>query len=339
MAIPSSHINGFDELLRKFHEGNISSEEYARLSKAMKATSDFELHKMLEEHWETFEEYEELAEDKIDLLYNKGIKPQLHISEEHSIGIRLKRYWLQIAASLLVLIMGGLAVKFYTESRVVYQLAERQITIDAGESGISAVTLPDGTKVRLNAKSTLSYRQDFGQKDRRVSLSGEGYFEVKRDEAKRFVVTTEVMDIAVLGTSFNVFAYANKDFVEMSLVEGHVQVSPFNNVNRIVDVRPNEKVTYYKATGKLDLTRTSNRLETAWLSNELAFRHDKLKEVFSCLERKFGVVFRGGTQELFEDVYTGTFEEENLETILRVLQIHYGFKYHLEDNTVYLNID
>lgn len=92
MAIPSSHINGFDELLRKFHEGNISSEEYARLSKAMKATSDFELHKMLEEHWETFEEYEELAEDKIDLLYNKGIKPQLHISEEHSIGIRLKRY-------------------------------------------------------------------------------------------------------------------------------------------------------------------------------------------------------------------------------------------------------
>jgi transmembrane sensor len=69
------------------------------------------------------------------------------------------------------------------------------------------------------------------------------------------------------------------------------------------------------------------------------FRHDKLKEVFSCLERKFGVVFRGGTQELLEDVYTGTFEEENLETILRVLQIHYGFKYHLEDNTVYLNID
>lgn len=339
MAIPSSHTNEINELLRKFHDGNISSEEYAQLSEKMKTTSDMELYKELEEHWNTFEEYKQLSDEKIDSLYNHGIKPQLDIPQKKSTIIRFKRYWLQIAASLLILLIGGIASKFYTEHQVAYQLAEQQITIEAGETGISAVTLSDGTKVRLNAKSTLSYRQDFGQKDRKVSLSGEGYFEVKRDESKRFVVTTEVMDIAVLGTSFNVFAYDDKDFVEMSLVEGHVQVTTFNNVNRIVDVRPNEKVTYCKATGELNLTRTSNRLETAWLSNELAFRHDKLKEVFSCLERKFGVVFRGGTQELLEDVYTGTFEEENLENILRVLQIHYGFEYRLEDNTVYLNID
>ena len=62
MAIPSSHTNEINELLRKFHDGNISSEEYAQLSERMKTTSDMELYKELEEHWNTFEEYKQLSD-------------------------------------------------------------------------------------------------------------------------------------------------------------------------------------------------------------------------------------------------------------------------------------
>ena len=132
MTIPSSHTNEINELLRKFHDGNISSEEYAQLSEKMKTTSDMELYKELEEHWNTFEEYKQLSDEKIDSLYNHSIKPQLDIPQKKSTIIRFKRYWLQIAASLLILLIGGIASKFYTEHQVAYQLAEQQITIEAG---------------------------------------------------------------------------------------------------------------------------------------------------------------------------------------------------------------
>lgn len=328
------HTEHIDELLKKFHDGTITLEEYVRLTEAMDGISDTELHGILQEQWEEFEKYPELPEEKIVALYEEGIRPRL----KTPMLVRLKRYWMQVAASLLILIMGGLTVKFYMENQEIHQLAERPISIYAGETGSSSVTLPDGTRVRLNARSVLSYKQDFGRSDRRVSLSGEGYFEVKRDESKRFVVSTEVMDVAVLGTTFNVYAYENKDFVEMSLIEGHVQVTAFNHPEQVVDVRPNEKVTYDRNTGKLSLERTSNRLETAWLNNELVFRHDKLKDVFSCLERKFGVIFHVDSEPLLQDVYTGTFGNEKLENILQVLQIHYGFKYTMEDGNILIEM-
>lgn len=328
------HTEHIDELLKKFHDGTITPEEYVRLTEAMDGISDTELHGILQEQWEEFEKYPELPEEKIVALYEEGIRPRL----KTPMLVRLKRYWMQVAASLLILIMGGLTVKFYMENQEIHQLAERPISIYAGETGSSSVTLPDGTRVRLNARSVLSYKQDFGRSDRRVSLSGEGYFEVKRDESKRFVVSTEVMDVAVLGTTFNVYAYENKDFVEMSLIEGHVQVTAFNHPEQVVDVRPNEKVTYDRNTGKLSLERTSNRLETAWLNNELVFRHDKLKDVFSCLERKFGVIFHVDSEPLLQDVYTGTFGNEKLENILQVLQIHYGFKYTMEDGNILIEM-
>lgn len=327
-----NHDN-LDELLKKYHAGTITPEEYARLMESIHTTPDSELRGILQQQWEDFNEYTELSDKKMSELYNKGIKPRISVP----FYIHIRHYWMQLAASLLILIMGGLTVKFYTENQAIYQLAERPITIYAGKTGKSSVTLPDGTRVRLNAKSELSYRQDFGQRDRRVSLNGEGYFEVKRDETKQFVVSTEVMDITVLGTIFNVYAYENKDFVEMTLVEGHVQVTPYNHPEQTIDVQPNEKVIYERSTGKVSLQRTSSRLETIWLENELVFRQDKLKDVFASLERKFGVVIQTNNLPVLNDKYTGTFGDEKLENILKVLQIHYGFKYKIEDGIVSVN--
>ena len=327
------HHNNIEELLKKFHAGNITPSEYSRLMEHMQATSDFKLREILKQQWDDFEDYDEIPEEKISALYNDKIKPNISIS----LYTRFHKYFMQLAASLLILLMGGLTVKLYKENQVIHQLAERPITIYSGDAGSSSVTLPDGTRVRLNAKSSLSYRQDFGQTNRKVSLEGEGYFEVKRDEKKQFVVSTEVMDIAVLGTTFNVYAYSNKDFVEMALLDGHVHVTPYNDSDNIIDVQPNEKVTYNRATGKIYLQRTSNRMETAWLKNELVFRHDKLSDVFTCLERKFGVVFNVENSDLLGDIYTGTFGEEKLKSILRVLQIHYGFNFTMENDVVYIN--
>lgn len=329
----SKDNNKWHELLKKYHAGTITPDEYTCLKEYMHTTSDTKLRQALQYEWFFFNDYNELSDEKIAKLYNKGIKPKIFIPSHTT----FRCYWLQIAASILILIIGGLSVKLYTESQIAHPLADQPTTIYTDEKSQSFITLPDGTKVRLNAKSQLSYCQDFGQTNRKVTLNGEGYFEVKRDKTKKFIVSTEVMDITVLGTTFNVYAYDNKDFVEMALLEGHVQVTPYNHPEQTIDVRPNEKVIYERSTGKVSLQRTSNHIETIWLEKELVFRHDKLKDVFAFLERKFGVNIQTNNLQILNDEYTGTFGDESLESILEILQIHYSFSYKIENNIVTIN--
>lgn len=109
---------------------------------------------------------------------------------------------------------------------------------------------------------------------------------------------------------------------------------PYKNIN----VKPNEKVTYYKKTGELKHVSTSNKSETAWMKKELVFRSEKLGNVFDCLSRKFGVTFNVENKSLLDDIYTGTFEDENIESIMKVLKMHYKFNYKNEDGIITIQL-
>ena len=317
-------------LLHKFRSGDITPAEFQDLRTRMDTISDVELKHLLETEWEEFEDHSPLSEEKMKTLYEG-----LHIrSEEVKPRFTLKRYWMQIAASLLLLIAGSLTVLTFMQQNEINALAEQNVVIRSGDYGKSLVTLPDGTIVHLNAKSSLTYSQDFGRNDRKVALSGEGFFEVKKDTEKKFTVGTGYMDIAVLGTKFNVYAYETKDIVEMSLVEGSVDVTTSRPPYQSIRVKPNEKVVYNKRTGNLLHERTSNKMETAWMNKELVFRSERLEDVFRCLSRKFAVTFSVDDETLLNDVYTGTFDDENVESIMRVLKYHYKFKYTNEDGVI-----
>lgn len=330
----SAHLgNKVTGLLNKFRTGEISPAEFQELKSGIDGITDSELKEMMFSQWDKYSNYEPLPEKKIEELYNN-----LHI-----IGVNekpkftLKRYWMQIAASLLFIIAGGLTVLTYMQRQEINTLAEQNVVIRSGDYGKSLVTLPDGTTVLLNAKSSLTYSQDFGREDRKVKLSGEGFFEVKKDIEKKFTVGTGYMDVTVLGTKFNVYAYGNKDIVEMSLVEGSVNISTERPPYKSINVKPNEKVTYNKITGELTHKRTTNKMETAWMTKELTFRSEPLRDVFKCLSRKFAVTFNVNDERLLNDIYTGTFDDENIESIMRVLKIHYKFEYKNEDNMITIN--
>lgn len=254
-------------LLHKFRFVDITLAEFQDLRTRMDTISDVELKHLLEAEWEEFEDHTPLPEEKMKTLYER-----LHIrSEEVKPRFTLKRYWMQVAASLLLLIAGSLTVLTFMQQNEINALAEQNVVIRSGDYGKSLVTLPDGTIVHLNAKSSLTYSQDFGRNDRKVALSGEGFFEVKKDTEKKFTVGTGYMDITVLGTKFNVYAYETKDIVEMSLVEGSVDVTTSRPPYQSIRVKPNEKVVYNKRTGNLLHERTSNKMETAWINKELVW--------------------------------------------------------------------
>ena len=317
-------------LLNKFRIGEISPAEFQELKSGMHDITDRELKDMIYNEWDTFTNYKSLPKEKIEELYSN-----LHIiGSDTKPKFVIKRYWMQIAASLLFIIASTLTVFTFMQSQEIQSLAEQNVVIRSGDYGKSIVALPDGTIVHLNAKSSLTYSQDFGREKRKVKLSGEGFFEVKKDAKKKFIVGTGYMDVTVLGTKFNVYAYENKNLIEMSLVEGSVNITTQQPPYRSINVKPNEKVVFNKSTGKLTHTHTNNKMETAWMKKELVFRSEPLKNVFNCLSRKYAVTFDVNDNSLLNDLYTGSFEDENIELIMRVLKIHYNFEYKNEDNTI-----
>lgn len=317
------------DLLHKYYINNITQDEMKELAKEVNSHTDEELFSEFSNHWKNYEGSTSLSQQKKEELFNR-IQKQIRTP----FLVRIKTYWMQIAASLLIFISSSFAVSLYFENKEMEELSEKNVVIKSGE-GSSTIELPDGSTVRLNAKSILSYRRDFGRFNRKVELSGEGYFEVRRDEKKQFIVATDFMEVAVLGTTFNVYAYKDKDIIEMSLIKGHVKVS---TTKTTLNVHTNEKVIYDKRIGELTLQQFNTKQEVAWLSKELVFKHEKLSHIFGVLERKFGVTFIIDNQDLMNDIYTGTFNDNQITSVLDVLKMHYNFTYEIKNDNVYISI-
>jgi ferric-dicitrate binding protein FerR (iron transport regulator) len=307
----TSKNSNLRDWLTKYQAERISPEEFRELRQAVNNYSDEELFPVLLDSWNDWD-----SNYAIPTPATKNFD------------------WRQIAAAIALLIMGCLSAYLYMDNREITQLADQVTDIKVGKGERASITLPDGTAVRLNSGSVLSYKQDFGKKDRCVSLSGEGYFDVQKDPEKKFTVHTECMNIEVTGTSFNVYAYPDKDILEMALVRGGVAVfslrSPFEKIN----VASNEKVIYDKKTGTMKKIITSNTLETAWISKQLVFRSEPIDVVLKKLGRKYGVSIKVVDSLPHKDMYTGVFDKEDVEEVMDILKIHYGFNYKIKGDEI-----
>src|SRR5580765_6880576 len=134
-------------------------------------------------------------------------------------------------------------------------------TLSTPVGGQYQVTLPDGTKVWLNAATTLKYPSRFTTGERKVEVHGEAYFEVAKDEKKSFrVVLTDSTDIVVLGTHFNVMSYNNEKVKEITLLEGSVQISQSSAVNgmQATVIKPGQQVVISSPFGRGQVGATHN---------------------------------------------------------------------------------
>jgi len=235
-----------------------------------------------------------------------------------------------IAACLMFVLALGLSFKLADARKDIRSLSAKEVTVSAGSEGQSSVTLPDGSVVRLNARSSISYNSDFSVSGRRVKVEGEAYFDVRKDISE-FVVSAQGMEINVHGTKFNVYAYPECDFSEMSLIEGSVTLRSGESEFKVA---PNEKVCVDRCTGRVNLMQTDNEVETAWLKKTLTFMHEPLYKVIDKLERRFGVIIECSDDISLSDIYTGTFKDRSITDILDVLKIHYGFTYETDDNRI-----
>lgn len=232
---------------------------------------------------------------------------------------KTNRKWYQygIAASVILLI--GFISYFNFFNNTTY-------SSDFGEQ--IAFNLPDGSKVILNSKSTISFDESNWESNRTLELKGEAYFDVEKGNT--FTVTTSQGDVSVLGTEFNV--HAEKGFFEVSCYEGKVKVNDHKNKN-VNYLIPNNGYRHIRNMKAVSLQ--FEELNPSWLEKHSTFKSLPIKYVFNALEKHYNIKI---VYNNFDDTipYTGTFPNNNKEIALETVLKSVNLKYTIEGNSVIL---
>lgn len=161
-------------------------------------------------------------------------------------------------------------------------------TISTPPGGQYQIVLPDGTKVWLNAASTLVYPTAFESDQRKVTLTGEGYFEVAHDAKRPFHVATEQQEIVVLGTHFNINAYQNENSTKTTLIQGSVKVIPNAEKGKQAILSPGQQFKLTK-DNQTSISNVDLRAAIAWKSGVFSFNDSNIASVVRELARWYNV--------------------------------------------------
>jgi transmembrane sensor len=188
---------------------------------------------------------------------------------------------LRIAAIMIIGIL--IASIFYLPRDYTPDPEYTEIMTPAGEK--SKIILPDSTIVWLNSESVLKYPANY---NREVFLSGEGYFNVKSDkDSKKFTVNTEILNVIVYGTSFNVKNYPDEQIQEVIVAEGEVGI--YSGRKQLQLLKENNQAVLGRYTNKISYSECDADLLTSWRKNELIFDDAPVEEIIKSLERWYGV--------------------------------------------------
>jgi len=204
-------------------------------------------------------------------------------------------------------------------------------SVTAPRKHIALFNMADGTEVWLNAGSTLSYPSGENPEKREVKLKGEGYFKVSKDSRKPFFVITQNALIKVLGTSFNVKAYAEEEQITTTLEEGSIQLTTSKTGNTPYLLRPGEQAVYQNNTGEINVSQVDATRFSAWRNEKFLFKDADLKTIITELERLYDIKIHIVNPQLAKLRFRGMFSYDQdlldaFETLKRSVKLNYTIK-------------
>ena len=191
-------------------------------------------------------------------------------------------------------------------ARTSEKLAYNKVNVPRG--GEYQLMLSDGSKVQLNSMSSIRFPVQFAQDCRLVELEGEAYFEVSKT-GQPFIVQTKGMKIEVLGTTFNISAYANEEY-QTTLVSGSVKVQTENGSNRIL--KPSEQACITPGSNQINVLNVDTAFYTSWIHGKINFKDQRLDDIMKTLARWYDmdVVYENeATKELRFGCYVNRYNE------------------------------
>ena len=205
-------------------------------------------------------------------------------------------------------------------------------TLSTPIGGQYQVTLPDGTKVWLNAASTIKYPPAFSGNERKVMLAGEAYFEVTKNERKPFkVLMADSTAVVVTGTHFNINAYQNEKEQQVTLLEGSVTVSNAINVTKL---EPGTQALIKNKLITKDKVLDAEEI-TGWKDGLFVFHDAPIESIMMQVERWYDakIIYKANIKQLFNAIIL---RKEPLAKVLKLLELNGYVHFKIENKTIYV---
>lgn len=310
-----------DERITKYFQGELSETERIKLLKERESNEDLK---------KEFAAYQNV--DAVTLLSpsainaTKGRKGYAQFEKERKkkkLQFYVKRA-IGYAAAIIILVGGTWMISRMTIQETEPQIiaVQQELFVPAGQR--ARITLPDGTTAWVNAGSTLLYPSFFGE-ERKVSLMGEAFFDVTKDDGKPFVVSTESIDIMALGTQFDVYSYPKGDYISTTLIEGSVKVYPTGKESEGTILSPNQRILF--ENGIFRLEKSIDKDELLWKEGIYSFKKENMENIIKKLQLYYDVDIIIKDPRILKYEYTGKFRQrDGVMEILRLIQKIHKFK-------------
>ena len=276
---------------------------------------------------------------------------------------------LKVAAIILItLTIGALGNQYWVNKQQI-AFNNRKINIETTLGSRAFTTLPDGSKVWLNAGSKLEYYLEFGKKTRIVKLIGEAFFDVKTDSSKPFIVKAGKLAIKAYGTAFNVKAYPEEKEITTTLVRGKVVIAGKDNADKdfVINMKPNDNIAFFidksqKINTLSKLQRLNNRIQksapiiltelnaikeaeiktelyTSWKDDRWVIEKRDIKGLVNDFERRYNIKIQLESGDIKKYHFTGTLQNETIEQVLVILRHTIPLKYKIDKGLITISED
>lgn len=303
----------FEQWLQEKEENQQLLKEYQQLYKSSNNYEDnFEVNTT--EAWQKFES-------------NMNWNQENDTSEADTIAKEITMYsrnlW-RIAAVFLFMAVGLLWIFQSNQNSTDWLVAQ---TMDSEKKEIQ---LPDGSSVWLNENTRLTYAPDFAT-NRQLTLQGEAFFDVQRDEEHPFVIESEQTITKVLGTSFNVRAYPNESFVEVNVASGKVSFAQTRSNKKPLILEKQELGRLDKSKWELQEYKMTDNNKLAWRTRNLTFKDTPLQTILDDIAHSYGITIKVENDQLNNCHFTGEFNDTNLQEVIQSIEFALNLQVNAEN--------
>lgn len=226
-----------------------------------------------------------------------------------------RKTWYMAAAIFFIAFAGASLYLLFSKTPG----SSTSLAITTLDTQLKTITLPDGTKVTLNKESKLEYPSAFDENAREVTLTGEAFFDVQHDASKPFIVRTGNFVTKVLGTAFNIRAYAKDSLLQVTVESGKVQVNSENDQQSLGILQTGDQLRVHKETTAKSIAKANVQEVMEWKKHDLFFNNNSFADASLIIKNHFHTELIFQHEALHNCRFTGDLTDKTLEETLDII--------------------
>jgi len=321
---PSNMDDNFSNLVSKVLAGEASPEDKKTLQHLLQESTEHSLlYNQIKEYWDAGISFNRQQDN--NAFVSKVLDKIDFQPVGHSVFIR-KMYFRIASAAAILFFLATCSLAY------LYTVSPRQFYTYSAQDNTADYILEDGTKVKLNKNSSITFQSDYGDTRREVELKGEAFFKVSKDKKRPFCVETFGTKTEVLGTSFNVKSLPETGEVITTLVEGSVR---FAAKDCAVLLHPGEEIVYNTKTHEYQFQYTDIQYNTSWTTGRIKYSGIRFGDLILKLEQIYDLKINLSDRRIANRIVSASIlTTEPIEDVLEAFEKELGFRFTKDTNQI-----